>query len=111
MAAANALRYLKTGDANTYTPDSYVWYTLAERIHRKRGVYTGWMIHHTVPLCPIGGCHSECKFRRGVWFNEAVCARYPSEHGRVDNEIRETVVSLYNRSFAESESISELTFR
>lgn len=126
MAAATALRYLKSGDHSTYTEDSFIWYALAERIHRQLGIYTGWMLHFAVPRCPY--CASECCFEEGVWHKEAVCASqrsatvipdelkeqgYEPGHGNVDSAIRERVINLYNAAFSSSEKdgISELRFR
>jgi hypothetical protein len=111
MASRSALYQLKR--ANEQTADCFIWYTLAERLAR-RGYDSAWMADHATPRCPLcaDSAHaragSETKFREGVWFNEAICATRPSEHGCVDEAVRETVVSVYNATF--DESIAELSF-
>lgn len=122
IAAANALRYLKTDDQHSFTADCFVWYALAERITRKHDFFTGWMLHFAVPRCPH--CLSECKFKGGVYYQEAVCASQPGPtiipeeleeqgyrpgHGNVDEAIRKKIIEVYNAAF--DETIEEITFR
>jgi hypothetical protein len=91
--AALALKRLK---AATDAIDTFVWYALAERLAAK-GHWTAWMLDHVNARCPQ--CSSRVKFRPAVGRLEAVCASAPSDHGAVDEAVRDRVAEIYEAAF------------
>lgn len=115
-AAALALKRLRSEFPRAL--DAMVWYALAERLARK-GFWASWMLDHANPRCPhptqhdeggavVARCGSRVKFRAGVDHLEAICASSPSEHGAVDERVRERVASIYRGTFDEPVEEGEL---
>ncbi|MWG34839.1 hypothetical protein [Halomarina oriensis] len=121
-AAALAIKRIKAIDGEGYdgldtwsalsTPDTYVWYALAERLAAK-GHWSTWMLDHCNPRCPhsvegdekIVNCAALLKFRPGIDGLEGVCSRHPNDHGTVhgygESQVRDRVASIYRRAFDE----------
>jgi hypothetical protein len=95
-AAAAAIRAVRRTDSGRRAADTFVWYTVAERLARN-GHWVAWMLDQCIPRCPH--CRSELKFRGAAGNLEGVCASAPNRHGAVDGDIRERIHSLYSAAF------------
>lgn len=76
--------------------DTFVWYALAERLHRK-GYWVSCMIDHALPRCPH--CHGRAKFQRGARLI-AYCVS-SGEHGMIHDDLLERITEIYNSAFDE----------
>ena len=99
-----AIGKIKAADDRAF--DASVWLTLAERL-AVRGFDVMWMREYCTPKCPRCSRESQYASTSDVKFpsnryQEAVCASAPSEHGCVNEEIRERVAELYEDAFDEA---------
>lgn len=97
-AAAAAIQKLRKQDPW----DCWLWYTLAEHLHRRDDVDAGveWMLGHVDPRCPR--CSSRTKLEHSVaGYPNVKCASHCQHTNDVTIAVVERILELYNAAFDE----------
>lgn len=102
--AAFAIHQLKRTATDHDGRDVVVWYALSERLAHE-GFDVAWMSAHVEPRCPT--CGGRLSYEMGPNGPLAWCGTRCSDEKRDRLEtIRDTVVSLYERTFHEDASLT-----
>jgi len=100
--AWNAIQALRN-DEDTPTPwDCWLWYCLAERLHRE-GYDTEWMLAHVEARCPR--CSSRLQYEASpMGFDVARCAtKCGADSPHRTYEIMTELLDLYTRGFVDAD--------